>query len=363
MQYIRSLDGLRGIAVLLVVLFHFGYVNVGWIGVQIFFVLSGFLITGILLHDADRPLKAYLKRFYTRRVLRIFPLYYGYLALVAAAFLLTGHPRLFGQFWPYLATYTYNFTQLRPHWDHSWFFTHLWSLSVEEQFYLLWPLLVFLLPRRRLRVALLAMIVLCPVVRGWLAARLQAGGHDWYAAGDATYWFTLSQFDAFATGAAIPVFGLAEKLRGRVVPLRLAAVSWLAVGLAYLFVLKSPGLEIARTSLGFACPLIHDGQHVWGYTLLNVASAATILLLLARDRSVSWLDQPALHAMGKISYGMYVFHWPLMFFFANGLTYDPRSPLGAGVFVVYLAALVLVSHLSHRYYETRFLALKDKWAA
>src|SRR5689334_13554869 len=95
-QHIKALDGVRGIAILLVILFHYGYLGCGWIGVQLFFVLSGFLITSILIKDKGQSLKQYLKRFYWRRSLRIFPLYYLYLFVMLAAFLLFRIPPAFG---------------------------------------------------------------------------------------------------------------------------------------------------------------------------------------------------------------------------------------------------------------------------
>ncbi len=110
---IPTLDGLRGIAVTLVLLLHFGYLNGGWIGVQLFFVLSGFLITGVLVADRPAPLGAYLRRFYWRRTLRIFPLYYGYLALLGLCYAVWGRPAELPDNAVPLVTYTYNFTRGR----------------------------------------------------------------------------------------------------------------------------------------------------------------------------------------------------------------------------------------------------------
>src|ERR1041384_7535009 len=95
MKYIKSLDGIRGIAILVVILFHFGYLPFGWMGVQIFFTLSGFLITSILISDRDGPFLPYIGRFYWRRTVRIFPLYYFFLALITVLFFATEYPRSF----------------------------------------------------------------------------------------------------------------------------------------------------------------------------------------------------------------------------------------------------------------------------
>ena len=171
---VPALDGIRGIAVTLVALLHFGYLNGGWIGVQAFFVLSGFLITGILLADRDAPLRAYLRRFYWRRTLRIFPLYYGYLALLAVSYALRGVPAEFADDAGALFTYTYNFTRATD-FTPTPFFTHLWSLAVEEQFYLVWPFLVHALSRRALVALACALVAMAPAFRFALAQWLDDG--------------------------------------------------------------------------------------------------------------------------------------------------------------------------------------------
>src|SRR6267154_625078 len=103
MQYVKSLDGIRGLAVSLVVLFHFGLFPAGWVGVQIFFVLSGYLITSILLLEKARPFAEYVGRFYWRRSLRIFPLYFAFLAVVLATYVAIGKPESFAADWPFFA--------------------------------------------------------------------------------------------------------------------------------------------------------------------------------------------------------------------------------------------------------------------
>src|SRR3979409_474403 len=165
LQHIKALDGVRGIAILLVILFHCGYLGCGWVGVQLFFVLSGFLITSILLKDRGASLSAYLKRFYWRRSLRSFPLYYLYLLVILGAYLLLKIPPAFANQWPYLFTYTYNVRHILPNYDGSQLLIHLWSLSVEEQFYLIWPLLVFVFAARRFKTLLIGIVVAVPLLR------------------------------------------------------------------------------------------------------------------------------------------------------------------------------------------------------
>ncbi|HEV2844590.1 MAG TPA: acyltransferase, partial [Thermoanaerobaculia bacterium] len=161
-ERLPALDGLRGLAILLVLLLHFTVyggppategidklfyraAQAGWIGVDLFFVLSGFLITGIL-YDAKGG-ENYFRSFYARRVLRIFPLYYGALAV----FLLLVPALRPGSFWHW--TYLSNVQIAREGWPDSGALGHFWSLAVEEQFYLFWPVAVLLLARRSLMAA------------------------------------------------------------------------------------------------------------------------------------------------------------------------------------------------------------------
>lgn len=167
-----ALDGIRGIAILLVMTIHYfndpqpGLDNLvhkvtdgGWMGVDLFFVLSGFLITGILL-DANGGAHYFIS-FYGRRALRIFPLYYLYLVLLWAVFGIATT-------WPYW-TYLLNIQiAINGQWPAIPYVAHLWSLAIEEQFYLLWPLVVLLCSRRTLMRLCLAIVALSPMLRAWV---------------------------------------------------------------------------------------------------------------------------------------------------------------------------------------------------
>src|SRR5262249_32690328 len=208
-NHIPGLDGVRGLAILVVLIHNVGYfeeptdslaikiirlgIGSGWIGVQLFFVLSGFLITGILL---DTKLDAhYFRSFYVRRVLRIFPLYY--LTLIVA-FLALPHLMDLGD-WPEQAR-RYEIW----HWSYltNWFgsvpgLSHFWSLAVEEQFYLIWPFVVFSLSTDRLMRTCGALVVTALLIRIVMVV-----GHapvSW------NYTFTITRWDALGCGAAIAV--------------------------------------------------------------------------------------------------------------------------------------------------------------
>ena len=149
---IPGLDGVRAIAFLLVFTLHTDYLYIGWVGVQLFFVLSGFLITDILLRMKEKfGAGDYFKKFYGRRFLRIFPLYYLYLLIIFIVTVIViqydyrvTYMERTQDHLPYALTYIYNFFNASSAYDgESWLIGHLWSLSVEEQFYLFWPLLIF----------------------------------------------------------------------------------------------------------------------------------------------------------------------------------------------------------------------------
>ena len=356
MKHGTALDGVRGIAILAVVLFHYTFLSCGWAGVQLFFVLSGFLITSILVSDADLPLKLYLQRFYWRRTLRIFPLYFGYLGVLAASYGLTGKPELFGRYWGYLFTYTLNIPRILPNFRDNASFGHFWSLAVEEQFYLVWPLLIFLLTRRGRQALVIALLVLCPVVRA-LTVHFAAGlSTDTFYLGEAVYSFTPGQLDAFATGAALVVFG--DRLRGK-------AVLWFVLSTVMLLGAGQAAASWSRgrlafdTGLGYEINMLRGGQHIWGYTLINLWSASLILLALQKKAVGAALSHPVLAFPGRVSYGMYLLHLVVLEA-VLGLT-GRRHFLGnIAVFAVYLGVLSGVCFLSYRYYESYFLNLKER---
>jgi peptidoglycan/LPS O-acetylase OafA/YrhL len=186
-RYIPALDGIRGLAILLVLFHHFRFIlepihrsqrlllvlaDAGWCGVELFFVLSGFLVTGILLDTWESP--RYFRTFYARRVLRIFPLYFLYLAVVVL--LLSRfwtsqfgfNPWVKVSFWPYFL-YLENFKA--HHMFNDLLLGHLWSLAVEEQFYTVWPLIVALLPRRALEWTALLFILVAVIYRFEMAGK------------------------------------------------------------------------------------------------------------------------------------------------------------------------------------------------
>ncbi|MFL6195572.1 MAG: acyltransferase family protein [Thermoanaerobaculia bacterium] len=356
-----ALDGLRGIAILLVLLLHFTmyggpraaggldllvqrFAFAGWIGVDLFFVLSGFLITGIL-YDSKGG-ERYFRNFYARRLLRIAPLYYGALVvfLVLLPALWPGHAGLRSLrqegFWYW--TYLVNVEIAREGWPGFGMLGHFWSLAVEEQFYLVWPLAVFLLRRRPLMAVCAGAIVLAVGCR----LLLQMAGNA-----PAAFVLTPARLDALAAGALL---ALAVRGPGGAA----AAARW-----------ARPVLIVSAAGLGLlfawkrGLPSEDPVVSVAGQALLAALFAALLALTLAAPpeaRGVRWLAAPVLVFFGRYSYGLYVLHHPLLFLKPAGLSYAALP--GWLLFVVGATGVsVAAALLSWRFLEKPFLDLKDRF--
>jgi peptidoglycan/LPS O-acetylase OafA/YrhL len=361
---IPALDGVRGLAILLVLGHNLNpfvgggavermvelAANFGWVGVQLFFVLSGYLITGILLDTRTAP--GYYRGFFGRRVLRIFPLYYAVLvvALVILPALGLAPPRLLEDraHWIWLWTYLVNWTE--PFGAGVAAFPHFWSLAVEEQFYLVWPFVVRrATPRRVLHVAIALAVIA-------LASRIGLRIADFNEQGP--YMFTICRMDALGLGAAVAAAVRIPALHARIVDRRRGILG----GAAVLFVaglLATHGYP--RTNL--------VGQTA-GYTLLALTFAALVLAVVldderGRGRVGAALQNPVLRSFGKYSYAIYLFHQPLNQMIGEPLlgSIQPGG-VGLGAGLIYIAGVTAASYAlalaSYHGYEKHFLALK-RW--
>lgn len=367
MKYYKSLDGVRGIAVMLVVLMHFGLLDFGWAGVELFFVLSGFLISSILLKWKEEPIGFYMKRFYWRRVLRIFPLYFGLLILATIAFAATGHPTGADKHLPYLYTYTFNLAIPFIEWNQEMSFHYLWSLSFEEQFYLVWPLVVYLLSRKALLRLCLTLVIISPLIRFGMAEYLTAARGSQELVGGMVYYFPFGQFDAFAIGGLIAVAPIRDWIRR---PGRLLAIATgllLVAGAFNLWLLHIRGVDFVRmNSLGYPVGSLWNQFHVWGYSVLYIMFAALLVFGIHPDVRPGnllkrFLDHPWLVWIGKVSYGVYLFHWPLYMLLVKFVDFGDSIGLRLALLLPYLAVVFLISGLSFRYYESIFLRLKTRY--
>jgi peptidoglycan/LPS O-acetylase OafA/YrhL len=338
-RHVPALDGLRGLAILLIYVLHYGgekhqspsrlihaYVwlkSCGWIGVDLFFVLSGFLITRILIDtrsNCDR-----MRSFYLRRALRILPVFYG-TALVLVCLTRTVDAHWTMGHVAYLVYAQNVAAAMSPPliWPSRWVFLgHLWSLAVEEQFYLLWPFVVWKVSRGNLRYVCLALILGSAPLR-------------WFV--PTTVAYSIIRWDEFAMGALIALDSAGEYQRRF---LMMAGLAFL--GMAAIFG-PSPTTR-AMTSFGIsAAGLMFSGM------LSSVLQGG----ILARLCSFSWL-----RCLGRYSYGLYIFH---MLWWSAFVAHLPRTTGGqvvwfAGTFAMNLGAAVFSFHLL----ETPFLNLKQRF--
>jgi peptidoglycan/LPS O-acetylase OafA/YrhL len=285
MKHFGQLDGLRAIAVSLVFVNHLWLPTsyLGQLGVRLFFVLSGFLITGILLEAKDSArISESLKTFYARRFLRIFPLYYMVLAVLA----ITNAPRV-REFLPWHVLYATNILIARIG-DWSILGTdHFWSLAVEEQFYLLWPFVILLTPRSMLRNTMITLIA------GSVAFRL-LGRFVFHWGYTPTHVLLFGCVDALALGALLA--HESEAGRDRIQRVGMFFIPVLAAVIALTF--ADWGTKIVWTFFEFSAA---------------ICSAALIRAALRGIPGIwgRFLSNPAVAYIGVISYGLYVYHMPI----------------------------------------------------
>jgi peptidoglycan/LPS O-acetylase OafA/YrhL len=364
--YIKSLDGLRAMAILLVLSLHTGVLHFGWIGVQLFFVLSGFLITGILWKEKSREEATWykFKKFWVRRALRILPLYYGYLLVLGITYLLFHFPDTYRTYMPWLLTYTYNFTRTLQEWTMDPSFAHLWSLAIEEQFYLFFPLILFLAPPKVVKGFMIAVIVLTPVSRFLIGQHYIDQGFRGETLATIVYWNSFSHLDAFFIGGLIPVLSLDRRLK-RPWTLLTGCLA-LALVTGALNYIHHPDHSFYPVDLGFAFGQTTNYVYVWHYTVLNLLFAATILVLV----SVHTQDKPSalrrlwenkwLVGIGKVSYGMYIYHWMIWYYLFEGVFKPVGVKWRVPLFIPFVIVVYIVASLSFKYFESFFIRLKDR---
>ena len=358
----QGLDGVRALAVLMVLLIHSRLLPIGWVGVQTFFVLSGFLITSILRSQVDQPFSDYVRAFYWRRTLRIWPLYFFFLMLCAVAWSVLKIPETWHAAWRWLITFAYNFAGTSPRFEDSNYFGHFWTLCVEEQFYLVWPFVVFFLPLKQFRRLVVVLVLAGPVIRFvtgfFLAQRLGDPGHIQHAVQN----LPTSHLDAFASGALLAVLpeDWRQRLAGRSeLIFGGAAAVTVAAGLLQSALLWRHGLKAHWLAFGYG-GLEHFQQYIWAYSLLNLTSAALIFCAMQDTLLKRLLSVRPLTFIGTISYGLYVWHWPLLHLFSDTWKSDPHSVQGLARFGIYFLTTLAVASLSYFCLERYFLRMKDR---
>jgi peptidoglycan/LPS O-acetylase OafA/YrhL len=344
MKHVPALDGVRGVAVLLVMLFHLhvpGF-SWGWAGVPLFFVLSGYLITGLLLEASASELPRYLSVFYMKRCLRIFPLYYGYL-LVNLALLQVVKGSADGYLWYLAYLQNHHIGQaLHEGGNIPGVVGHTWSLAVEEQFYMVWPLVVYFVSRRWLAVLCLALIVAAPLFR---YAILQATGNPFL-----TNVMLPSCLDMLAFGSLLAVLREAGPAVQR--SLGLAAWVGLAVTVATIWAL---GPDALWTPAGWT----RDGIYL--YTTIGLAAGLLIGSNGQGPAALQWaLRSRWLVYTGRISYGLYIWHLLVIKAVKMGLDRIAFQLPGFLQALLCLGASYVVASASYHFFEIHFLRIKDR---
>lgn len=355
----QSLDGIRGIAIGLVIVHHaFQQIKVqptdsafatviswfatsGWIGVDLFFALSGYLITGILLDSRSQP--GYFRLFYMRRFFRIFPLYYSFIGITLFACLFV--PAILSRMdLAWNVAYAANFRVALLGWPMR-AISHLWSLSVEEQFYLIWPTLILVLPRRYTFSAIIMILVTFLTVR-------QVGGTSGVS-NLAVY--GLLHLDGLILGACLAVLIRTYPPEPKAMP-----VIWLALlttsAIMTVEAVTTHGLDWQAWS----------GVSYLNYTLVAAWSVALIAVSIYSELSArinKVLSARVLVAFGKYSYAIYLVHLPLDFILRK-LGLHPSTVLKTVPYTAMLSLVALgIALITWNLLEKRCIALKDRWFA
>lgn len=364
--YFPAFDGLRAMAFLMVFACHYvtkvadsELLRWGWVGTDLFFALSGFLITGILFDSLGR--QHYFRTFYIRRSLRIFPLFYGFwivlllltpvlhilwnrynLAMVAYI----GNVFIAGsKHHPNPTTIVFHSIR-HPGVERYLIVGHLWTLCVEEQFYLIWPAVVFLLRSRRSLLTLcIAALALLPLIRlGFAHLRpdlLQTGF---------LYNSTWSHSDALLAGAALALW-----LRGPAPsPERLRVGAMIAFCVSIILITATISLPGAPDDNFRIC--------TYGFSLIALASVSLLVIALSSRWLAVALETRPMIATGRITYGLYFFH-ALPILFVNDVLAHATSPMVS--YLIIAATFVgtyIVAWCSYRFFEARFLELKSRFA-
>lgn len=392
LTYIKQIDGFRGVVALIIVLYHWPMeyfsVSVGGEFLQWFYVLSGYLISRILLYDKSKNpgLKDFITNFLYRRSFRIFPLYFAFLFLGLMVYFLGVFMPFFKPFaeemsrnWAYLVTYTYNYMgvgnfMMDKSYTSSLMFGHMWSLSLEEQFYIFYPFLVYFLSLRNLKIAIVAAIILGPVMRGVSFALLQEWNPDdvVFSAVNA-FRMTHCQIDSFAIGSLLAITGF-KRIKNHKLALGIIVLLYVAINVfnRWLVIQQGSSYEEIGGHRRQEVWTFHNYQHLYFFTVINFMGAF-FFMAFERGYDLFGLFSTKLAAyLGKISYGIYVYHVPILAFWLIG--YHKLMPFVPGAnasfvhkigfefiaFAGYWILLIGISHISYTYFEMYFLKLKEK---
>lgn len=354
--YHPALDGLRGLACLMVVFYHnfpflHKYLFFAWLSIDIFFVLSGYLITDILLNTYGE--KNYLRNFYVRRLLRVFPLYY--LSMALFIFVLPNISSIAIQmdyfvnnqvyFWTFLQNWLLIFNPS----NNQFALNHLWSMAVEEQFYLLWPFLVALVKKPKILLTVVSLLFLFFIgLRAWL----------WVERIETLSYFNLYTFtriDGICVGCMV---ALLQKINSKFLEKNTATIVLCFALINFIFYFLNREYENSFPYLAMV-----------GYSTFAMIFGLLVYDIINKNTPLftNIFNLSFLKFIGMISYGTYIFHWPLYLALKPFLVkwsdnYIPAiSPEVLASSVATLLAFIL-GYFSYRFFELKFLRLKKYFA-
>jgi peptidoglycan/LPS O-acetylase OafA/YrhL len=386
LNYIKPLDAIRGIGCSIVVMFHWPFDRfrspVGWEWLQYFFVMSGFLITRILLNEkAKHTFKNYLQRFYTKRAYRIFPVYFGFIFFWFLVYLLVRNNAYFAlQFgeikrnFVYLITYTYNFMpyveQIKGGNPNSTaIFGHVWSLSVEEQFYFVFPFIVYFLSTKNLKRLLLFIVIFVPILRIWGYYHLMGinPSADWVSMN--LYHLTPFQIDSLAFGALLSIVDMDKVTRADRWTIGFLVLLFANYILQLVFGNLLHGDTFASITSGGHIEkwIIYNQQYIYLFSLVNLLSYFSVMAFIKGQYYKPLFENKLFCYLGKISYGLYIYHLPIagvMYLLLKKLKLVPLIQgfwwAELALLLIYWMVLIAITHLSFNYFESFFLNLKSK---
>lgn len=307
--------------------------------------------------------KDFFINFYGRRALRIFPLYFGYLFAITFIFLYVMDEGNYQADWripvaidqlPYAYTYTLNFFHATEYFTITTYLSHFWSLAVEEQFYLVWPFLLFFTPVKKLKTLLLVLIVLAPVFRfvTYIVASEEIIPFLHNRLDVVIYVLPFSYLDAFAIGGFFALY------RSSIPASSVWALMLVTVLIGFLTDYRIPANFREYTGLGYTPFMKYEYKFIWGYSLLNIVIA--FILVGIRDRRFipALFENRIMVYLGKISYGLYVFHFPVIWIVSHYLV--PNYPLPQySAKAIALSITIILSVISYELMEKKFIGLKD----
>lgn len=344
--YSPALDGLRGLSILAVLGFngHLSFVRGGFIGVDIFFVLSGFLITSLLVQEHNRGAGIRLRNFYFRRALRLLPALFGLMSFCAAYATLFQSREKALITWKgilYTLFYVANWAQIDSLSASIGALSHAWSLSVEEQFYILWPLLLIALLKLRKTRIVAVLLILIAVSVAWSAFLWQHQPNylRMYFGSDTR----ANELLIGCLAALLVSWGSLPKLRYARVTFRLLSVA------------GSAGVLYSIFAARYYSSFVYNG----GFALISLGVAAIIIdVVVFRSPLGRAVGFKPLVWIGKISYGLYLWHFPIFYALRQSLA-SRVNPFVLAVLCV--VAVFVIATLSHYFLEKPFLKLRRRY--